>query len=101
MRVSAPGMGEKTRGLSTPTAAAVHIDRVRGHEGARIRAHEQYQFADFLRLPEPFHRHVTEKTLHQFRRGLRRALERRADPPGRDREAADARLGEFTRHPER
>src|SRR5262249_20167345 len=66
MRVFAPGMGEKTRGLSPPTTAAVHVDRVRGHKGARIRAHEQHQFGDFLRLPEPLHRHVIEKTLHQF-----------------------------------
>src|SRR6266487_1873101 len=67
-------------GSSTPTTAAVHIDRVRGHEGARIRAHEQHQFADFLRLPKTFHRHVIQKPLHQFRRRLRRALETACGP---------------------
>ena len=82
MRVSATGMGKKTRDLSAPTATAVHVDRVRGHEGARVRAHEQHQLGDFLRLSEPLHRHVIEKTLHQFRRRLRRALERRAHRRG-------------------
>src|SRR6202034_4461012 len=46
---------------SAPAAAAVHIDRVRGHEWAGVRAHEEDKLADFLRLAEALHRHVFEK----------------------------------------
>ena len=52
---------------STPAAAAVHIDRIGGHEGASVRAHEQHELADLLGLPEALHRHVVQETLHQFR----------------------------------
>ena len=81
-----------------PAAAAVHIDRVRGHERAGVRAHEQHQFADLLGLAEALHRHVFEETLHQFRRGLRGVLERRRDRARRDRQRANALGGEFARH---
>src|SRR5262245_65407764 len=68
-----------TRTRSAPTAAAVHVDGVRRHERASIRAHKQHQLADFLGLAKSLHRHVVEEALHQFRRRLRRALERGAD----------------------
>src|SRR5580693_9797921 len=77
-----------------PAAAAVHIDRVRGHERAGVRAHEQHQFADLLRLAETLHRHVFEEPLHQLGRGLRRVLKRRLDRSRRDRQGADALGGE-------
>src|ERR1700730_14341231 len=74
----------------TPAAAAVHQDGVAGHEIAGVRAHEQHQLADLLRLAEAPHRNVVEETLHQFGRRLRRVLEGRADRSGRDGEATDA-----------
>src|SRR5262245_11229170 len=86
---------------SPPPAAAVHVDRVRGHEAACVRAHEQHELADLLGLAETLHRHVVQESLHQFRRGLRRGLERRPDRPRRDRETADTAVGEFARDAER
>ena len=62
---------------STPSAAAVHIDRVRGHKFASIGANEQNQFADFLRFAEALHWYIVEELLNQLGRGLRRALKRR------------------------
>ena len=67
---------------STPSAAAVHIDRVRGHKFASIGANEQNQFADLLRFAEALHRHIVEELLDQLGRGLRRALKRRFYRPG-------------------
>src|SRR3984885_15269310 len=64
---------------SPPAAAAVHIDRVRGHERAGVRAHEQHQFADLLRLAETLHRHVFEEALDELGRGLRGGLTRPMD----------------------
>ena len=51
---------------STPSAAAVHIDRVRGHEFASVGANEQNQFADLLRFAEALHRHIVEELLDQL-----------------------------------
>ena len=36
--------------ILAPAAAAVHIDRVRGHERAGVRAHEQHQLPDLEKL---------------------------------------------------
>jgi hypothetical protein len=71
-----------TKTNSSPAAAAIHIDRVRGHELASVGAEKQHQFADFLRFAEALHRDVIQKTLDQFGRGLRSALERGLDWPG-------------------
>jgi Carbohydrate phosphorylase/Enoyl-(Acyl carrier protein) reductase len=54
---------------SPPATAAVHIDRVAGHKWTVVGAHEQHQFADFLRLAEAPHRHVVKEALHDLRRG--------------------------------
>src|SRR5262249_11111043 len=75
---------------SPPAAAAVHVDGIGRHEGASVRTHKEHQLADFLGLAKPLHGHIVEKTLHQFRGRLRRALERRANGPRRNREATDA-----------
>src|SRR5262249_16176322 len=90
-----------SRSPLAPAAAAVHVDRVRGHVVAGIRAHEQHQFTDFLRLAEPLHWYGLQKTLHQLGRGLRRRLEWRLDRSRRDRQAADAAVGELATDPER
>jgi hypothetical protein len=71
---------------STPSAAAVHIDRVRGHKFASIGANEQNQFADLLRFAETLHWYVVEELLNQLGRGLRRALKGRFYRPGGDRQ---------------
>ena len=84
---------------STPSAAAVHIDRVRSHKFASVGANEKNQFADLLRFAEALHRHIVEELLDQLVRGLRCALKRRFDRPGRDRQRADALRREFARTP--
>ena len=82
---------------STPSAAAVHIDRVCGHKFASVGANEQNQFADLLRLAEALHRHIVEELLDQLGRGLRRALKRRFDRSGRDRQRLASRIREQRR----
>src|SRR6185312_12724853 len=99
-----PSLASKQRGVayiprkkegSAPAAAAVHVNGIRRHERASVRAHEQHQFADFFRLAEAAHRNVVEEALEQFRRGGGRRGERGFYRAGRDRQAADIVLGEF------
>ena len=51
---------------STPSAAPVHIDRVRGHKLASVGTNEKNQFADLLRFAKALHRHVVEELLDQL-----------------------------------
>src|SRR5262249_34176961 len=69
---------------SAPTAAAVHVDGVRRHELASVRAHEQHQLADLFGLAEPAHRDVVHELLVLLGGGGRCVLKRRLDRSGRN-----------------
>src|ERR1700752_3893840 len=92
-----PLFGIMLYGGSAPAPTAVHVDGIRVHEAARVGAHEQHELADFLRLPEALHRDVVEKSLQQFRRGLRRGLEGCLDRAARNRQTTDAEMRELAR----